>query len=523
MAGYTGGQLLCSVMPSQQPEHAYASALFLAARYNETLDVVGRLAGEPATTLLRARALYRLKRNHEALELLNAVHWPTFPRDTAIEGACVTALVHIAIGNAREASALLDVISELQLRATTEDLRCEVFHTRALLYWSTGALQRATVTIRDAERGAPPHWLGKLLILRGWIAASQNQFAEQARLLHRGMQELRKGAVLDVGVMARALHGLAGIVREIVAPDLVDAAIDLAGHLPWTDDLRVERMQTLRGIGWARMLRGEYIAGIRDINRIKVIAPDERWRVIAHLDHAYMARLQGETGTSQAELLDADELIRTVNWSDSRGEELVALLIAAELFATLNPGRSRELFAKYDAVKGGMSPMIGFKHNARLDAMEAYVRAAIAHTGGDYRAALSHAATAFRAFSSMNHDWRAARAALLAHANGGGTQFLEHATEATLAYPRSFIALEIEKKRERNERPMLAKLTPRERDVFDLLCSGASALDCARDLAMSESTVRGHIQKIHRKFGVASRAALLAAAARQGFIAPQAV
>ena len=62
------------------------------------------------------------------------------------------------------------------------------------------------------------------------------------------------------------------------------------------------------------------------------------------------------------------------------------------------------------------------------------------------------------------------------------------------------------------------QLTPRERDVLELLVDGASNKEIARRLGISASTVKFHVRSIADKLGADGRAEAVAHALRRGII-----
>lgn len=70
-------------------------------------------------------------------------------------------------------------------------------------------------------------------------------------------------------------------------------------------------------------------------------------------------------------------------------------------------------------------------------------------------------------------------------------------------------------------RPFTAQqyLTPRQCEVLDLLNQGLTNKVIAKKLALSDNTVRRHVQDIFAFFGVASRTEAVFAARRQGLVA----
>lgn len=61
-------------------------------------------------------------------------------------------------------------------------------------------------------------------------------------------------------------------------------------------------------------------------------------------------------------------------------------------------------------------------------------------------------------------------------------------------------------------------LTPREREVLDLVSAGHTNAEIASRLCISDETVKSHLTRLFQKFGVHRRTELLASALRHGLI-----
>ena len=70
----------------------------------------------------------------------------------------------------------------------------------------------------------------------------------------------------------------------------------------------------------------------------------------------------------------------------------------------------------------------------------------------------------------------------------------------------------------RRAEPTRPVLSPREREVLELIARGRSIPAIAKELFLAPSTVKTHVQRLYEKLGVGDRAAAVAEAMRQGLL-----
>jgi DNA-binding NarL/FixJ family response regulator len=86
------------------------------------------------------------------------------------------------------------------------------------------------------------------------------------------------------------------------------------------------------------------------------------------------------------------------------------------------------------------------------------------------------------------------------------------------ASPRAFTANDLGEAMKRRLAPTGPQLSPREKEVLQLLADGLGVAAISKQLYISESTTKTHISKLYEKLGAANRAQALMSALRLGLI-----
>lgn len=84
--------------------------------------------------------------------------------------------------------------------------------------------------------------------------------------------------------------------------------------------------------------------------------------------------------------------------------------------------------------------------------------------------------------------------------------------------PRSFTSADLADAMKRRTSPQGPQLSPREREVLQLLADGLGVSQISRQLFISDSTTKTHISKLYDKLGAGNRAQALMTALRLGLL-----
>jgi len=495
---------------------------YLAGRYHACLDLCADLCVESSPSrdealLLSARASLRLHRPKDAIKLLTA-ELPNFARrEKKLEAEGLLGVAHATANDFATAELYAESLGGPELEAFPTPLRSELLHHQALIAWMRGDLPAADESLALSAIDQSAKARGRNAITEGWIAAKRGNYAEQARLLLRGVELLQSSSPVDVGMLGAAARALCALARDVAVAGLATSAHQIYNEVPWTADLAIDQFMSARTLGWALAMQGagRYFEALRLMHKASSIAPSESWRVIALLDRAALKRYAGEAASASADLYEAFELGKTVDWSMAADESRLALVTMAELFAQVDVREASSLLAQYAEVQDSVSPRLQMLGDPRTEAYRSYVAGVVQEALNEPRKAKRLLEGAYAAWNDGGYAWQAARTALHLFRVSGESAWWETARAKIREYPDSWIAAEINAASTGVGDDAWNRMTPRQREVFHALCEGLTARRIAERLECSPNTVRNHIHWVYQAFRVNSQPELIAEARKR--------
>jgi DNA-binding CsgD family transcriptional regulator len=272
-----------------------------------------------------------------------------------------------------------------------------------------------------------------------------------------------------------------------------------------TEDQTGARMQIYRALGWTRAVAGDVEGALKHVLRSATLAQTPAQRVYAGLDHASIALFAGErSGSARAAYSLALETADAITWSDIRSDDLAALPLLVLVAALLGDEKSaRRYCSMARKCVGQISGRFALKHDKRFMAMLDEAEALTLR--GSHNEILRLGKSSYAVFSRIGYVWRAARMAAYLFQRTHDARWEKKAT----AHLRGIVAgsplhgVLAEAKR-------ICGLPARPKQVLELVCERRTDDQIAELLGMKPNTVRVHLNRIYRYFGVRGRLALYA-------------
>ncbi|MDB5041985.1 MAG: hypothetical protein JWN27_2711 [Candidatus Eremiobacteraeota bacterium] len=383
--------------------------------------------------------------------------------------------------------------------------------------WARRDCDPAMPQIATALTHSDPSIVAAVYAYRGWHhAACGNYSAQVDDLSHALACEPRGDEPIDVHTLATTVHALARVAFETANEAGIAYAREVEETLAWTPDVAAHRFETLRAIGWDAFMRGESGRAQWTFKEARSIAPSPAWRVVAHVDRAYVARIARNEVWALEELSEADRIARDVRWESTVGEERGGLVMLATLYAPIDPGRAQRYASAYSQIGvGGLNPAWSIAGDRRSVADARYAQGLIDLTLGRRDAAVPVLIEAYATYDGAQHHYRATlTAAALAEATGE-----ERWRAASIAhagrYPSCPLATLAEDAVARED-ALPQRLSPLQRQIARALVGGSDPADLSRRFSRSLYTIERQIVEIFGAFGVASRGELLHEARARG-------
>ncbi len=400
------------------------------------------------------------------------------------------------------------------LRAVAEALMAMVRRFAGDAVSSAHHADRSVADLRDA--GDPElAEQAELAIAVPWALMAVERFADAAEASRRATAVTRAAGNLSAAV-------------ALALPEVL--ALALLGRLDRADDaaeaaeLTARLTHNAQATQWALWTRAWVLLERGEVERASIAAA-ESVAIAEHLDDSAMVTVAsavlGAVRLAQGHPREAAERLAAYDadpsWICRWSPRLVEALIA-----TAGPEAAARAAKRAEtlAARSGLAGAVAAAHRSA---------ALVALAAGQTETALAHALEAVTAASSIGADHDRAQAHLLAGRAAESAQAVEHFTEAhRLAVrcgagrTRDQAVRELRRLGRRVGRggarapghEGVASLSPREREVADLVAQGRTNREIAARLFLSEKTVESHLSKTFTKLGVTSRAAVAAQVAQ---------
>lgn len=353
---------------------------------------------------------------------------------------------------------------------------------------------------------------------RAWLHAGNENYTEHVADLIRAVKYATGPAPVDVGTLATSIHALAQVSFETADAEGIAAARLASEALAWTPDVRVAQFQTIRAFGWDAFMRGNPGQAQWAFKEARTLAPTATWRIMGHLDRAYVARISRNEFWAMEELAQADALAFEVPWEASYGEERQVLVALSVLHAPTDAPRAQRYATMYSRMgTESVNPALAVHGDKRATGHKQYAQGRIDQMLGRREAAVRSLHEAHAIFEHASFWYRATLAAMALAELTGEDHWRQAAIKHATHYPDCPLASHADESVAR-EHAMPNQLSPLQRQIARALWSGADVEDLSRRFSRSIYRIGRQIESVYQAFGVTSRGALLDEARRRALI-----
>ncbi|MHB8148410.1 MAG: hypothetical protein ACYDGM_14270, partial [Vulcanimicrobiaceae bacterium] len=417
-----------------------------------------------------------------------------------------------AYANSRNFESALEMFTSAQRIVESGHPECaaRLAYQRMRLRWLTRDYDTDANDVRIAVTDADPSVRFEALIVRGWMFAGREMYQNQIDDLSAALELAAENPErCDAHAASRAMHALCRIGFELGNNQGVAVGARAYEAMDWTPDLGEDRFLTARALAWHAFLQGDSARAQWLLRDAKELAPTEAWKVTAHVDRAYVARMNRNESWAMDELLHAHGLAYKVSWGATTSEERQALISLAILFAPVDMAQAQRYVSTY--IRLGMDsvdPTLAITNDRRNVGFEKYATGRVQQVLGNIASASRAFEVAYTIFSSSGHHFRAALAAEGLAQSSGDATWLERARTHAAHFPNSALYANLKESKSPVQCAYPEGLSQMRRQLALALGEGLDIAALSQRFSRSEFTMKREIQAVYDAFGVHGRSEL---------------
>lgn len=499
-----------------------AKELARLARRDEALEQLTHCEDWPQPVneqglLVRAEVLAR-RDPVMALEML-AAHGENFASAEGRFGYLVTSAN--AYVNTRGFDAARDMLQTAQ-ELVADDLgrAARLGYERARLALVTEEYDPASDDVALAMSDPKPYAQFKALELRSWMHAGREEYPSQVRDLTAALQQFTQSpSACDVTSVAIALHALLRLADELGDGAAVGAGEAAYEMIDWTSDIADLQFLAVRALAWHAFHSGDSGRAQWLFKDSKELAPTLAWQAMAHVDRAYVARMNRNEAWAAEELAVASSIAAEVEWDRTHSEERQALVMLADMFAPVDMAQAQRFVSIYSRLgRDSLDPTIAAAHDRRSIAYEKYASGRVQMMLGNIKLAIESLEFAYDVFSEIGHKYRAALAAAALFEVTENKGWLEKARSQGAHFSKSPFFRRLSELDKVEEQRVLSGLSPMQRQLAIAFSQGADLDDLSLRFSRSRFTINKQIETIFEALDVHSRHTLRAELRQRGIL-----
>jgi tetratricopeptide (TPR) repeat protein/DNA-binding CsgD family transcriptional regulator len=358
------------------------------------------------------------------------------------------------------------------------------------------------------------------LVWRSFAHSGKGNFRAQIADLRAAVALAREYPdSVEYFTIGRALHRLIRIGCELGDNEAVDDARELYEAIDWPKELADSQFLCLRALAWDAFMRGDSARAQWLFRDSKEIAPSDAWRVMSHVDRAYVARMNHNEPWARDELMQAQAQARTVVWAATNDEERQALVMLAVQFAPVDMGQAQRYVSTYMRIgKDSVDPTLAISYDPSMVGYAHYASGRVNQVLGNTESATIAFEAAYKIFDEGEFHYRAALAAQGLAEITEATVWVERARQHAGAYPKSAFYRYMADRISKKTTPWIEGLSPMQRQLALSLCEGLDNQQLSRRFSRSEFTIKREVQALYDLFNVRSRNALRSVLEERGVL-----